>query len=180
MISPKRLIEIKEEAVKHKDKSLNQIAKEEDIQVVIWDLSSIWSGNISWAITKSKEWDAWKYTIYINSEHHANRQRFTFAHELWHYFLHLKDDSANEGVIVDEDDKYLFREGDIYSNLSEENKIREEEANEFAWNLLMPEDKVIELWKKTNNIWLLAETFDVSIPAMSYRIYKLKLEKNGN
>ena len=174
MLTKERLVEIKEMAELHINKSLNEIAEENNIKVIIKDLSNIWTGDISGAIFINEKEDNTEETIiFIDSRKHKNRQRFTFAHELWHYFLH--SDILNEKKsIVDKDNFYLFRD-DVYKNLSDDIKQMEEEANEFAWNLLIPEAKVLELWEKSKNIWLLAEAFDVSMSAMSYRIYNLNL-----
>lgn len=174
MISKERLIEIKTEADKFKNLSLSEIAEQNKIKVLVIDLSEIWNGKISWAISKNKESDTYEYNIFIDSKTNKNRQRFTFAHELGHRFLH-EDILKQKNLIIDEEGEYLFRD-DCYDNISDGNKVLEEEANEFAGNLLMPEEKVRELWLKTQNIGLLAEAFDVSVAAMTYRIYKLNLK----
>ncbi len=167
MLTKERIQEIKDITKNLHNKSLNEIARENNIDVIFWDLSNI--GNISWAILKKDN----KFNIYINSNHSTKRQRFTFAHELWHYFLH-QDIIEKNSLLVDEDKKYLFRW--LYDDIPEDMKIIEEEANEFAWNLLMPEEKFIELFKETWwNTPVLSEAFDVSIPAVEYRSYKLKL-----
>ncbi|MFK7780488.1 MAG: ImmA/IrrE family metallo-endopeptidase [Candidatus Gracilibacteria bacterium] len=174
MLTKENLAEIKKEAELYVDKSLTEIAEENSIKVIIKDLSNIGTGDISGAIFIGKKEDNTDETIiFIDSRKHKNRQRFTFAHELGHYFLH--QDILNEKKsIVDKDDLYLFRD-DIYINVPDDMKEIEEQANEFAGNLLMPKAKVLELWGKSKNIGLLAEAFDVSISAMSYRIYNLSL-----
>lgn len=70
--------------------------------------------------------------IGVNSSHHPNRQRFTIAHELGHFLLHVRSgvhvDSTTNGPLV------LLR-----SEVSSEGKDPEEvEANAFASELLMP------------------------------------------
>lgn len=70
--------------------------------------------------------------IGVNSNHHQNRQRFTIAHELGHFLLHVRSgvhvDSTMNGPLV------LLR-----SELSSEGRDLEEiEANAFASELLMP------------------------------------------
>lgn len=172
MITKERLDEIKKFTDSLVDKSLKEIADENKIKVIVWDLSDM---GVSWAIAKIND-EIYDYSIFINSKDANVRQRFTFAHELGHFFLH-KDKLAKDNLIVDNSwVKYLFRYKDLYNEVPEENREMEESADEFAWNLLMPEKKVRELWLRTNNIWLLAEAFDVSIQAMSYRIYKLNLK----
>lgn len=154
------------------DKSLNQIARENNIEVIFADLSIISSEKpLSWAIWFINS----KYKIYIDSTIHWNRQRFTFAHELWHFFLH-KNILEEKWIIIDWKEKYLFR-NNIYDNISSENKWMEEEANEFAWNLLMPEEKIIEAYNLYGyNIWLFSEIFKVSPSAIEYRLFKLNIK----
>lgn len=157
------------------NKSLKEISEGENIRVVIWNLSHIW--DISWAIVKiNDKTDKYNYAIYINSQTSEKRQRFTFAHELGHYFLH-KEILDEKSLITDEklDSTYLFR-SDIFDCIPQEERKMEEEANEFAGNLLMPEEKVKEAWEKTKNLKILASIFDVSISAMSYRVFKLWLD----
>lgn len=74
-----------------------------------------------------------KATIVVNEGHHQNRRRFTIAHELGHFFLHVKDLNDEELFI----DKVKFHR-DQMSALGVER--REVEANRFAAELLMPED----------------------------------------
>lgn len=150
------------------NKSLNQIARENGIKVIFADLSLVSDKNISWAIWKID----WEYRIYISSKDNINRQRFTFAHEFWHFFLWHLDDKDN--YILEDKWDYLFRS--IYDWMTEEQRKNEEEANEFAWNLLMPENKILEaidiVWI---NLTILSEYFKVSKWAMKYRLYKLNI-----
>ncbi|PTJ37537.1 hypothetical protein BU021_12265, partial [Staphylococcus simulans] len=63
--------------------------------------------------------------IYLNSNHHENRKRFTMAHELGHFLL------RHQGV------NYRTSKKEIYEGLHD--YINEREANSFAAELLMPE-----------------------------------------
>jgi Zn-dependent peptidase ImmA (M78 family) len=78
--------------------------------------------------------------IGVNPAHHLNRQRFTIAHELGHYFLH-------EGLEehVDQNFRVEWRNADT-SRAVNWQKIQ---ANRFAAELLMPtsflEDDLNEL-----------------------------------
>ncbi|MEC4094016.1 ImmA/IrrE family metallo-endopeptidase [Myroides odoratimimus] len=95
----------------------------------------------------------------INSKHHKNRQRFTIAHELGHYFLHKEKNTSFE-------DTTFFRGAKI-------NPI-EFAANEFASAILMPEDLIKELISEgIRELGELAEEFGVSASAMKYRLEKL-------
>ncbi|MCL2566577.1 MAG: ImmA/IrrE family metallo-endopeptidase [Alphaproteobacteria bacterium] len=70
-----------------------------------------------------------KYIIIINGDHPKNRQRFTLAHEIAHYFLHK--DEIEEAAIVDDG---LYRSGVA-------DKI-ERAANIFAAEILMPNNLI--------------------------------------
>jgi len=166
-LTKERILEIKRITENLVSKSLSQIAKEKNISVIYWDLSNV-SWWLSWAITKG--WD-WSYSIYINSLEPEKRQRFTLAHELWHFYLH-KDKLDSDEVIADKKwQSYLYRLEE-YNNLNDEQIQMEMEANEFAWSLLMPEEKFLELkWKFT--IPQLSQIFNVSETAIWVRLYNL-------
>ena len=95
------------------------------------------------------------WLIGVNSMHHPNRQRFTVAHELGHYFLH-----RDHGDFVD---KALFRK-ELQSDR------REYEANSFASRLLMPADDFKDVSAQFNsNVEQIAKQFGVSIAAAKFR-----------
>lgn len=108
----------------------------------------------------------------VNKNHHPNRQRFSIAHELGHYFLHLNSDT---NLFID---KTVY-----YRNIaSSTGKYQQEiEANAFAAALLMPEDLLeIELNKfgeelTDMDIYRLANRFGVSQQAMELRLQNLGL-----
>ncbi len=100
-----------------------------------------------------------KWTITVNDNHHPNRQKFTMAHELAHYVLHRDSSSAFQ-------DTTFFRD-EAYTPI-------EFAANEFASQLLMPEEYVRSCINDgTKSIRGLAEAFEVSIDAMKNRIKSL-------
>lgn len=69
-------------------KSLNEIAEENWIDILVWDLSEILDWDVSWIITYiKKDWKE-EFKIYLNSKETKNEQRLTLAYNLWHYFLH--------------------------------------------------------------------------------------------
>ena len=106
-----------------------------------------------------------EWTIYVNKNHHVNRQRFTIAHELAHYFLHRNDGSA----FIDD---IFFR-----SRCSGNEALKKEwQANEFAASILMPRHKIEEFIKAgIKNIEELAAKFQVSTLAMRFQLERTQL-----
>jgi Zn-dependent peptidase ImmA (M78 family) len=113
--------------------------------------------------------------IGYNATHARVRQRFTLAHEIGHYVLHVKD-SVQSILFVD---KYVaFRDDDSSAG----NDKEEVEANAFGAALLMPARLVREEIKKDkldlddeDDLSALAKRFHVSMSAMSYRLVNLGL-----
>lgn len=148
--------------------NLNKIAKSIDAHVEIAQLKDGLSGF-------AFQQNGTKF-IGISSTDGALRQRFTFAHELGHIFLH-KNDAVNydTGLMMMRDDRS--------TNGSDEKEI---EANRFAAELLMPEDEVRKDMSKAEDIDFLhdnestrlfikklAEKYGVSSKAMNVRISAL-------
>lgn len=113
-----------------------------------------------------------KVFLAVNSHHHPNRQRFSIAHELGHYFLHLK-----KGAEFFIDRTVYYRNTD-----SSEGKYQQEiEANSFAAALLMPrqmlEDELEKYGEELTelDIYRLANRFGVSQQAMEFRLQNLGL-----
>lgn len=105
-----------------------------------------------------------KYIISVNGKHSTYNNVFTIAHELGHFVKH-REDVISKGFADRKKTKYT----------PQENK-KEREANNFAANLLMPEDKFTEVFEKTNgNILILQNTFRVSKEAAHYRAINLSL-----
>ncbi len=113
-------------------------------------------------------------TIVVNSLHAPVRRRFTIGHELGHYQLHRRR-KIDQQVFIDR--TVYFRKGGV----DEADYQMELEANAFAAGLLMPEVLLDEYLDKhwhidLNNsadIKMLAEEFEVSKPAMEYRLKNL-------
>ena len=113
-------------------------------------------------------------TIVVNSRHSPVRRRFTIAHEIGHYQLH-KRGRADTSVFIDR--TVYFRKDDADGI----DYRMEMEANVYAAGLLMPEvlldeylDKHPRLdLDKPADIKTLAEEFEVSRPAMEYRLKNL-------
>jgi Zn-dependent peptidase ImmA (M78 family) len=110
--------------------------------------------------------------IAVNPNQHPNRQRFTIAHELGHFFNH---DYENDGKDhVDGDFRLHWRD----SKSSQGVNWNEIEANQFAASLLMPEnllkaDVEQSLPLNKDAISHLASLYKVSRLAMQYRLVNL-------
>lgn len=118
------------------------------------------------------------YNIVINTAKPPKRQYFTVAHELGHYYLHRDKltDEPGSGFI---DFKSLesvsaFLRPDTTPE-EEELAAQEKEANTFAAEILMPEDKVREFYALNGDVKDTADAFKVSTVAMAVRLEKLGL-----
>ena len=120
--------------------------------------------------------------IWVNPGENKERQRFTIAHELGHFLIHL-----HKGMPGTAAASKIFR--DDVSTLKRGGKwnIEEQQANTFAAQLLMPTfliyseakqlmesygDKVIN---RDCFVSDMAERFEVSIEAMAHRLDDLGL-----
>ena len=149
------------------------VEEEKDLkEIVTIDLEEIgkkfgesFSGLISFSEQETPGKD--EFTIYVNSKQPNKRQYFTTAHELGHYFLH-KDKIKQQKIVTDSDIIWYRTDRGLP-------KDEETEANYFAAALLMPEDKVKEVWEEVNDVKICAEIFNVSLAAMGIRLDYLKL-----
>ncbi|MCB1735188.1 MAG: ImmA/IrrE family metallo-endopeptidase [Gammaproteobacteria bacterium] len=112
--------------------------------------------------------------IGVNSVHPPNRQRFTIAHELGHLVLHQTE--VAHAVMVDKDFRGLMRD-DLASQGIDHLEI---EANAFAAELLMPREKIIDLYddlpidfESDFAASELAKKFKVSAAAINNRLVTL-------
>jgi Zn-dependent peptidase ImmA (M78 family) len=104
------------------------------------------------------------------------RQRFTIAHEIGHFVLHLRDDPSALFI----DTHYIVYRRDAQSSTGEDR--REREANRFAAALLMPAALLYsEIQKQPFDfgddemLATLAGKFQVSTQAMSIRLSNLNI-----
>lgn len=140
------------------------ILKSEGIETFYEELDDDWSGFCVRNIQGSK--------IVINKKHHSNRQRFTAAHELGHLKLHCGHDNE-EHVFVDKTVAYNRNKA------SSSGEIKKEiQANQFAAELLMPKDFIINELDDADSLGYedianLAKKYSVSERAMSIRIENL-------
>ncbi len=107
--------------------------------------------------------------IAVNPAHHINRQRFTIAHELGHYFLH-------EGLEkhVDQNFRVAWRNAESSKAVN----WTEIQANRFAAELLMPYRFMIKDLDSLeavdrHAVALLASKYIVSPDAMKIRLLQL-------
>ena len=96
-------------------------------------------------------------SIYVNKADDPRRQLFTIAHELGHHLLH--DEWARSS-----DYKVLWRDPTRRGR-----DTKEQEANAFAANLLMPRELMDEYYRILP-LPKLARLFAVSVPAMEARL----------
>jgi len=109
-------------------------------------------------------------TIWIDRREAARspqRKRFTIAHEIGHWVLHARRGGAPG-----------YRKGCAPVEIREEGASAnpEREANEFANELVMPEELISTIAPACGfNLALLAERFEVSVRALELRLIRLDL-----
>lgn len=122
-----------------------------------------------------------KYTIVVNASDSLARQRFTVAHELAHYLYHR--DLIGDGV--SDSPAYRAPDKNIYKNTPLKER-HEWQANQFAANVLMPNDLLRAVERENPGITIpqLAQRFGVSVPAMrvkkGFTPYPRGTEEFGN
>jgi len=116
--------------------------------------------------------------IGINSNQTPNRQRFTVAHELGHFFLHLEQ--GQQEVHVDHAADFQIKLRSSTSSLGVDEE--EVEANLFAAELLMPTRFLqrdcaqgFDLSDDDETVKRLAKRYGVSTQAMTIRLAYLGL-----
>lgn len=112
-------------------------------------------------------------TIVVNLRHPPARRRFTIAHEIGHYQLHRR--SEDIPVFID---RAVYHRKESVAGIDH---LMEMQANAYAAGLLMPEALLDEYLEdhpaldleKPADIKTLAEEFEVSRPAMEFRLKNL-------
>jgi len=150
-------------------------AQRHHIRIVPLDLDAIASrlgvhikkvrleGDLSGRLYKSE--DSGQWVLEVNESHHANRQRYTIAHELGHFCLHKHLSQLFE-------DQVFFR--------GAESSKEEWQANDFAGAILMPESQFRRLVRSgVTDIESLAEKFGVSSLALRIRAKNLGFSGHG-
>lgn len=110
-------------------------------------------------------------TIWYRMTDPEIRKRFTIAHELGHFVLHLSDNLR----FVD-DEVNLYRLSIPQGQDDSDTARREIQANTFAAALLMPDRQVREVWRMKRSISETVRFFKVSSQAMGIRVAALGLE----
>ncbi|MDD2942526.1 MAG: ImmA/IrrE family metallo-endopeptidase [bacterium] len=112
------------------------------------------------------------YKISANADNHYYRRRFTMAHELGHFLLHL--DKIGDGA----DDDKMYRSTDsgrFYNRLISSSDERD--ANQFAAMILMPRKLMTKVWEQygKKDKGRMAKAFKVSLGALEIRLRDLNL-----
>jgi len=144
---------------------VEQLARLEGVQVERADFGD----EVSGVLVKDRD----RAIIGVNGRHAPTRQRFTIAHELGHYLLHGRRD-----LFVDKDFIVHFRDDESSKGYDP----LEIEANQFAAEMLMPAEKVREVFADApfdidddGALRKLAAHFAVSPMAMTIRLSSLRL-----
>ena len=117
-----------------------------------------WTNDVSGRIERNAEMGGDSgYAIFVNSNHHPNRRRFTIAHEIAHFVLHQQE--IGDGVY----DDAMYRSGLPLGVEFQANKLAADIL--MPWHLLNP-----EMEERGYAIAELADKFQVSKSAMSIRL----------
>ena len=152
---------IKENQLTSTPIDVDMLCRKENIQVRyinFGEIEDLVKKKISGAIQKSPDG---RVTILVNEKDIETRARFTIAHELGHYYLHMDDCDA----------------GKLITSFRMDQSPTETQANQFAAELLMPEELLKEEYRKmiipvSDS---LAKIFNVSKQAMKVRLDSLEL-----
>jgi len=127
-------------------------------------LSDDFSPQQSGSLVKEKN----DFVIYVNKNNSPVRRRFTVAHEIAHYILH-KDQFVENSEHIDPLKQIIeLKREDGKPRTVKEQKI-ETEANSLAAKILMPDDSFRRIWQESDTIEQVADRFEVSQSAASYR-----------
>lgn len=135
------------------------IAKSLGVQVLDTSLPE----NVSGALIKEAGKDP---VIALHASDHNNRKRFTCAHELGHYVSRVESNRLETQY------GYVDYRGEAAAKGTDPEEVF---ANQFAANLLMPENIVKTQRKKYTSHLQLAQYFGVSPEAIKHRLNALGL-----
>jgi Zn-dependent peptidase ImmA (M78 family) len=130
---------------------VRSIARQAGIEILEWPfVDSELCGLLHWTHNVP--------VIIVNSRHSWQRQRFTIAHELYHFMVDMPSPRA----------ALMLKKGNP--------KGRERQADRFAAQLLMDADLVCQLYQRGESVEQLCGTMGVSRPAMNIRLNELRRE----
>lgn len=137
------------------------IAKKLKLSVYEIDMPAI-EGIIPSGVLNKLEDKNW--AIILNEKEKHTRKRFSIAHEVGHFLIHKNKPFVDN-----------FSAGETFYRDGFGDEQSEKEANFFAANLLMPAEKVKEIWALSSNPSEMAGKFDVSEVSMTFRLKNLRL-----
>lgn len=143
------------------------IAKKLGLDIYEIEMPELEAGRIPSAALDKLDGNNW--IIALSQKDHHTRKRFSIAHEIGHFLLH------KDLPFID-----FFPGGEtFYREGVKDEKLEnlEKEANYFAANLLMPKEKVKEIWSLSTEPLEIAKKFDVSEVSMTFRLKNLGLLK---
>jgi len=110
-----------------------------------------------------------RFTIFLATNTHPLRDRFTIAHELGHFLIHYP-------VVVDKHGTGVGMRATRFVDENNPELVRTEwEANWFAAALLMPERRFKEEWHIHRDVSRMANIFGVTKNAAEVRARSLEL-----
>ena len=104
--------------------------------------------------------------IILHKFDHSNRKRFSCSHELGHYIDRVESSESSSEF------EYVDLRGPNSSNGSDPSEVF---ANQFAANLLMPEEVISKLHRENKSHVEMAIFFGVSVEALKNRLKSLRL-----
>ena len=151
------LSEAKEIVKKHQQTiPVDVVAIARDLGALVYDVPG-WTDTSGMIRIDKKYGGSRGYIIYVNEEHHPNRQRFTIAHEIAHIMLH--EEMIGDGITTDG----LYRSG-LSSSV-------ERGANRTAADILMPWHWIHKLIEEgVTDVQEMAKRFQVSRDAMAIHL----------
>jgi Zn-dependent peptidase ImmA (M78 family) len=161
---------LEKQHVKHAPVPIDRIVQSLGIELKFDEVDDDLSGFLF------RDTDGKKIVIGTNRNHHPNRQRFTIAHELGHFFLH-----KGQRVHLDEE-RVAFRINRRDSTSTKGEDDEEREANLLAAELLMPakflandlKGKDLDLLGEDDGfLQKLADKYGVSSQALTFRLANL-------
>ena len=112
------------------------------------------------------------YRIEIRKSDSPTRQRFTLAHELAHYLLHIDPKYPDLSVVPGTGTRHFRADEDRFLVADQYTRSQEWQANAFAAHILMPMEKLDEIIEgnEAESISDLAKIFNVSNQAIAIRM----------